>query len=113
MLADPVGEERPSEQIGQEVWIRLVDPPSGEIIPIPEHFGGIELSPDAQRMALFNIHSFFIASFSDGQFLSRWGTSSYDLSPAAWSPWSPDSKWLVVYGIHLDTGEIALFILTP
>jgi hypothetical protein len=110
MFFHPVGEEEPSGQIREDYWIRRVDPPGGEYTRISDDLGGVLLSPDGRRMALFNRASIFIAGFPEAQYLSRWGARSYDLSPAKWSP---DSKWLAAYGFHGEAGTMALFIFSP
>ena len=110
MFFKRVGEERPEGQIGEDFWVRRVDPPGGEYTQISDDLGGVLLSPDGGRMALFSRASIFIACFPNAQYLSRWGASSYEVSPVQWSP---DGKWLVAHGFHWENGTNALFIFSP
>lgn len=110
LLSIPVGEESSSGQFGQDAWLRPLDPPGSEPIPLPKHPGGNLLSPDFQKMALFGTNSILITSFPDVQDLSRWETTGYYLT---FGIWSPDGKWLAVSASHMSYGKSAVFVFMP
>ncbi len=110
LLTDPIGAQPSSGQVGQDVWLRLLDPPGSEAIPFPKHLAGNLLSPDSQKMALFGTGSILIMSFPEAQRLSRWGTTSYYLD---FGTWSPDNEWLAVSASHLDSGKSVIYVFRP
>jgi hypothetical protein len=101
-----------SQRPGGAKMLRSVDPPGSvpiQIAAAQSRVGG--LAPNGQKMVfLRGPGSINIVRFPDGEFLSQWRASGYDIQ-AIW--WSPDSKWLVAWGINTESGLEVLFVIEP
>jgi hypothetical protein len=87
-----MGEECPPEAIGEDYWLRPVDPPGSE----------------AHMMAFYDRRAIHVVSLPGGALLSRWVAGGYVLMPVGWSP---DGRRLAAIGLPLAGSRDALFVI--
>lgn len=111
LVGNPVGGSDPANDSGQDYWIRPIDSPNNSFIQISAQAALGGMSGEGEQMAFIENHnSIYVVTFPDGQLLSQWFMPGYVVD-RLW--WAPDGIHLAVWGIDQETGQEALFVLTP
>ncbi len=104
----------PSSQQNEtdDLWIRSVDPPENAASQLAgdKGFAGFDLSNEADKMAIIDHSHVYIMNFPDGEIISLWGASGYDISSVCWSP---DGSRLAMQGFPTGSQPEALFVVEP
>lgn len=111
LIGSPVEGGDPANDAGRDYWLRPVDPPNSEAMELPG-LGSIRgLSPDGKWVARLQDGKFIhLLTFPEGEDVNQWEVSGYH-GDRLW--WSPDSRFLVVWGAALDNGQESLFLVEP
>ncbi|HUF38990.1 MAG TPA: hypothetical protein VMN57_10735 [Anaerolineales bacterium] len=113
LLGDPVGEEPYLDNIGEDSWIRPVEPPGSEAVQLPQGLFLGALSDEAPLFAVMNPNqsAVNILGYPGLEIISRWRTPGYDFLVIA--GWSPNGSRLAVMGHQLQSNEVVLFVIEP
>ncbi|MCI0555122.1 MAG: hypothetical protein L0287_29595 [Anaerolineae bacterium] len=93
-----------------DFWIRSVDPPDSVALQLAEGMGFVGFSNEAQKIAFTDNTYVYILNFPNGELLSQWGASGYEID-RVW--WSPDGSRLVMQGFPTGSQPEALFVVEP
>ncbi len=110
LVGDPLDEVRPPEAIGEDYWLRALDPPGRRASLFADGLGSGAFSSQAGWMAFYDRKDIYLKTFPDGVLLGRW-TSGHALVP---QEWSPDGTRLAAIGLSVyDSGFDGLFVIEP
>lgn len=93
-----------------DFWIRSVDPPDSSALKLAEGMGFAGFSNEANKIAFVDSKYVYILNFPNGEMLSQWGASGYQID-RVW--WSPDGSQLAMQGFPSGSKSEALFIVQP
>lgn len=111
LVGAPTGGEPPSSTIGEDLWLRPVDPAGSRTVKLAEGLAMGELSNEAQKLALFDRRFIYIFGFPGSEVLSQWRAEGFMLEPVGWSP---NGIWLAARGFSQgNVDREALFFFTP
>lgn len=110
LVGDPADNSLDQSAIGDDFWLRRVDPPGGEARLLANGVGGAPLAPDGEFIAFFDQSTIWIYRFPTNELVGRWRARDRALVPIAWSP---DGSRLAALGYGTATGDDGLFILAP
>lgn len=110
LVGDPIENPGDESAIGDDFWLRQVDPPGGEARPLASGVGGAPLAPGGEFIAFFDRATIWIYRFPTNELVGRWQARGRALLPIAWSP---DGRRLAALGYGTTTGDDGLFIIAP